>query len=294
MRKTGILVVAALAVCLLAGLGCSNKVSIEQGQAKIRELSDRGVPERQLSTLKMYLTQMETAKKIGNSQQFSLYQDSLTTALIEFENSISGLLESAGPFMDSVMRSADAKIAELKGLHLEEAQKARKPVDSIKQIESQKLDARSRVETFGLLVDTLVMQQKVADSLRSQFVGIWIMEQEPADSRFKMIERTEIHMRPDGSLFIMEAKRGQVSEDAKEDWMFETRGKWDLMGDVAYHYIEREKRVRQIFEGIDPQTGKWRKQTQPSYDSAVTKGTKDRYVAWDALNKDYKRFPIRR
>jgi hypothetical protein len=292
MKKTGVLVAAVLAVCLSVGLGCSNKVSVEQGRAKIQELSARGVPERQMSSLKMYLFQMETAQKTGNSKQFRLYQDSLTTALGVFESQISELLESAGPFMDSVMRVSDERIAEFQGLHLEAAQRARGPVDSIRRIESQKLDARNRVETFGLLVDTLAIQQRLADSLRGEFVGIWVMEREPEDARFKMVERTEIHMRPDGSLFIMEAKRGQISEDAKEDWMFESRGSWDLMGDVAYHYINRERRVRQVFEGMDPQTGRWRRQAQPPYDSAVTKGTKDRYLAWEALNKDYKRFPI--
>jgi hypothetical protein len=138
------------------------------------------------------------------------------------------------------------------------------------------------------------MQQKLADSLRKEFVGIWVMEQESPDKRYNVVERKEIHMRPDGSLYIMEGKKGKISDDAMEDWLFESRGMWDVMGDVAHHYITREKRVRQIFEGTDPNTGKRRRESQPPYDSAVAKGSKDAFASWDALNKDYKRFPIRK
>jgi len=290
--RGGALFAAAVAAAL--AVGCSSKVSLEDGKAKVAELAAKGVPEREMSDIKMYLFQMETAKKTGNGGQFRVYQDSLTRALGGFEAKMSALLEGAGPYMDSVMRACDEKIAGLKGLHLTAAQKSRAPVDSLMKIESRKLDARGRLQDFALEVDTLVVQQRVADSLRGEFVGIWIMEQEPADSRFKMVERTEIHMKPDGSLYIMEGKKGQVSEDAKEDWLFESRGTWDVMGDVAYHYLTKEKRVRQIFEGVDPKTGSWRKQAQPPYDSTLAKGVKDRYVAYDELKKDYKRFPIKK
>ena len=288
----GALFAAAFAAAL--AVGCGSKVSLEDGKAKVAELAAMGVPEREMSDINMYLFQMATAKKTGNSGQFKLYQDSLTRALGDFESKMDAILETAGPLMDSLMRASDEKIAGLKGLHLEAARKSRAPVDSLMKIESQKLYAKGRAQDFALYVDTLVIQQRLADSLRGQFVGIWVMEREPADSRFKMVERTEIHMRPDGSLYIMEGKKGQIDQDAREDWLFESRGTWDVMGDVAYHYLTREKRVRQIFEGIDPQTGARRKQSQPPYDSTLAKGTKDRYVAWDELNKDYKRFPIKK
>ena len=293
MRKTVLLLTAALAVCLSLGLGCSKKVSIEEGKARIKELATHGVPERYMSNLKIYISQMETAKRIGNGNQFRTYQDSLTAALAEFEAKMAELLNESGPYMDSLMKTSDEKIAGLRGLHLEAAQKGRAAVEALMQTESEKLRARNRLEAFALDVDTLVIQQRVADSLRDRYIGIWIMEREAADPRFKLVERTEIHMRPDGSLFIMEGKRGNISENAKEDWMFESSGTWDLMGDVAHHYITKEKRIRQIFEGIDPATGKWRKETQPPYDSTVAKGTKDRFASWSTLNEDFTRFPVR-
>jgi hypothetical protein len=289
-KATVLIVVAALAACVLAG--CSNKVTIEEGKAKIEELASKGVPEREMSSLRMYLFHMETAKRTGNSSQFRVYQDSLTRALSDFEGKMGAILEESGPFMDSLRGTFDERIALLKGLHLESVEKRVASLDSLKQIGSQKLLARNRLESFSLDLDTLVIMQRLADSLRGQFVGIWVMEMESPDPSQKVVERTEIHMRADGTLFIMEGKRSNTP-DFREDWLFESYGTWDLRGDVAHHYVTREKRVRQIFEAVDPQTGRWRREAQPPFDSTVAKGTKDRYADWAALNKDYQRFPIR-
>ena len=280
------------ALTIFAVMGCGSKVSVDEGKAKIEELAAKGVPEREMSSLKMYLFQMETAKKTGNSSVFRTYQDSLTRELGSFESKMNALFESAGPFIDSVKKVNDEKMLNLKGLHLSEAQKTAAVVDSIMQT-NQKLMARSRIEAFSLDLDTLVQQQKVADSLRPMFAGRWITESESADRQYKIVERTEIHMRNDGTLFIMEGRKGDTGPDSREHWEFNSTGTWDLLGDVAHHYITKEKRVRQEFQFRD-QSGKWNKKAEPPYDSTITKGAKDRYAAWESLNKDYKRFPIGR
>ena len=291
MRRVAVLVVAAMAACM--AVGCGSKVSVEEGKAKIEELASKGVPEREMSDLKMYLYQMETAKTTGNSSQFKTYQDSLTRALADFEGKMTAILEQAGPFMDSLRRACDDKIAPLKGLHLEAAEKGKGPVDSLMQIESQKMYARNRLVAWSLELDTLAAQQKLADSLRGEFVGKWIMEKASPDPKHKMVERKEIVMRANGTLSIMEGRKGQINDYESEDWLFESSGTWDVMGDVAYHYITKEKRVRQIFEGIDPQTGKRRKESQPPYDSTVAKGSRDNSWSWSELGKEgFHRFPI--
>ena len=290
MKK--VLFLAAALTIFTMITGCGSKVSVEEGKAKIAELAAKGVPDRQMSTLKMYLFQMETAKKTGNSSVFRTYQDSLTTALRAFDAEMSELLEKSGPFMDSLRRACTEKMAGLKGLHLKEAEKGAVVVDSLMKT-NQVLWARDRLESFSLDVDTLIMKQQLADSLRPRFVGRWITESESADRRFKLVERNEIHMRADGTLFIMEGKKGDTSEDSKEDWEFHTFGTWDLLGDVAHHFITREKRVRQTVQWRD-QSGKWNTKREAPYDSTVAKGSKDRFAGWEGLNKDYKRFPIGR
>jgi len=286
----GVCVLAVVALAGAVSVGCAKKVSVDEGKAKVAELASKGVPDREMSDIKMYIFQMETAQKTGNSSLFRLYQDSLTTALAEFETKMADILANAGPFMDSLKQACDAKVAQLKGLHLAEAEKGKKPVDSLMAIESQKLNARDRLISWSLDLDTLITQQKLADSLRGEFVGIWVMEKESPDKRYPRVERNEIHMKKDGTLFIMEGSKGKLSDVESEDWLIESYGTWDVLGDVAQHYITREKRVRQIFTGIDPKTGKPRTEKLPPYDSTVAKGKKDRFASWDALNKEYKRF----
>jgi hypothetical protein len=286
----GVFVLAVVALTAAVSAGCAKKVSLEEGRAKVQELASKGVPEREMSDIKMYLFQMETAQKTGQNYQFRMYQDSLTGALGAFEARMSEILNNAGPFMDSLRRVCDGKMALLNGLHLEAAEKGKKPVDSLMAVESQKLYARSRLEDWSLELDTLVTQQKLADSLRGELVGIWVMEKESPDKRYKRVERTEIHMRKDGTLFIMEGGKGKLDDYSSDDWLFESHGTWDVKGDEAQHYITREKLVRQIYTGIDPQTNKPRTEKKAPYDSTVAKGKKVKFIPWDELNKDYKRF----
>jgi len=286
----GVVVFAAVAIVAAVSAGCAKKVSVEEGRAKVQELASKGVPERDMSDIKIYLFNMETAQKTGNGSKFRIYQDSLTDALGAFEARMAEKLATAGPFMDSLRSVCDGKVAQLKGLHLEAAEKGKKVVDSLMGIESQKLYARSRLEDWSLDLDTLITRQKLADSLRGEFVGIWVMEKVSPDKRYNLVERNEIHMDKNGTLLIREGRKGTDDGISSDDWLFESSGTWDVMGDLAYHYITREKRIRQIFTGIDPQTNKQRTEKQPPYDSAVVKGKKDRVVAWDELNKEYKRF----
>jgi hypothetical protein len=291
MKKFIVLAIAALIVCV--SVGCAKKMSIEEGKAKIAELIAKGVPEREMTTLRMYLFQMETAQKIGNSSQFKIYQDSLTTALTAFEEEMNALLERAGPFMDSLRRACDDKIAQLKGMHLEEAEKGKGSIDSIMQIESKKLDARFQLESYSFQLDTLIMMQNAADSLRDQFAGTWGTEQEHKGDGNDVFEWTYITMNPNGTFLIEDGKKSRLNDGTRENWAFNKSGTWDLKGDVVYHFVTREKCLYNEYTGFDPQLGKQRTVKHPTYDSTFAKGKKFEYISWDALNKEYTRAPKR-
>ncbi len=291
MNKVLSLVTLSLVLVLFSG--CGSKVSIEQAKAKIDELAAKGVPESDMADLKLFLYQMETAKKTGSSGIYRLYQDSLTKALGDFEANMTSLLEKAGPAIDSLKKITDEKMAKLKGLHLKNAEPTKGIIDSLIK-NTQPLMARARLEKFDLELDTLIMQQNLADSVRKQIVGAWVLEKESPDPQFNVVERTEIVMKPDGSLFIMERKKGKTSESSIEDWEYRSTGTWDLMGDVAVHYITNEKRIRQNFQYVDQKTGKWKKESKPPYDSTYSNHAKDREVAYEELKRDFKKFPIKK
>lgn len=283
----------AVALVLLLSAGCSSKISVEEAKAKIEELAAKGVPEEDMQDVRMYLYQMETSKKSGNTGTFRNYQDSLHSALGSFETRMTKLLEESGPVIDSLKKVCEEKKTKLTGLHLKEAEPNVAKIDSLLNA-NQLLMARARLEKFNLDLDTLMMEQKTADSLREHFVGAWVMEKESEDKRYNVVERTEIHMRPDSTLYIMEKKKGKTSDNTIEDWEFRSTGTWDIKGDVAYHYINKEKCVRHHFHSRNPETGKWKKQSKEPYDSTITNGSKDRYAVYADLDKDFKKFPIRR
>ncbi|MFP4013627.1 MAG: hypothetical protein ACLFVQ_06045 [Chitinispirillaceae bacterium] len=283
----------AVALVLLLSAGCSSKISVEEAKAKIEELAAKGVPEEDMQDVRMYLYQMETSKKSGNTGTFRNYQDSLHSALGSFETRMTKLLEESGPVIDSLKKVCEEKKTKLTGLHLKEAEPNVAKIDSLLNA-NQLLMARARLEKFNLDLDTLIMEQKTADSLREHFVGAWVMEKESEDKRYNVVERTEIHMRPDSTLYIMEKKKGKTSDNTIEDWEFRSTGTWDIKGDVAYHYINKEKCVRHHFHSRNPETGKWKKQSKEPYDSTITNGSKDRYAVYADLDKDFKKFPIRR
>ncbi|MDR3011590.1 MAG: hypothetical protein LBU70_00030 [Chitinispirillales bacterium] len=287
IKKVVILLTTAAAVCALSisVTGCSDRVSVESGQARIDKLAAMGVPDSELRELRIHLARMK-----GGGATFKTTQASLTAALKELEERVAKLLEESGPFMDSLRKACNGKLTLLSGIHLDTAKAGQWSVDSLMQLEDQQLRARYRLETWSAWLDTLVVKQQVADSLRSRFIGIWIKELESPDPQEMIVERTEIHMRPDSTLFIMESKRANTPY-MREDWRFETMGTWDLLGDVALHYVTRERRVRQTFAAIDESTGRWRTETQDPFDSTVAKGTKDRFATWAALNAQYKHFP---
>ncbi|MDG5815067.1 hypothetical protein QA601_08260 [Chitinispirillales bacterium ANBcel5] len=271
---------------------CNKKITVEEARERIEGLVARGVPESEMSKIRMYLFNMESAKSTGNQGPYRRYRSSLDLALNEFEERMVVLLDESGPIIDSLKEVVEEKKGNLKGLHLEAADSLLAAFDSLVKT-NQLLLARTRLEQYNLKMDTLITMQNVADSLRNQFVGAWVMEKESPDRRFNVVERTEIHMRRDGTLYIMESKRGRTSESTREDWEFRSTGTWDLKGDIAYHYIENEKRIRQNFHTLDPQTGRWRKESKPAYDSTFTDGSRDRYAAYSALKEDYRKFPIR-
>ncbi|MFP4164077.1 MAG: hypothetical protein ACLFQB_09605 [Chitinispirillaceae bacterium] len=291
MKKTCFLSVTALVLLLSAG--CSSKISIEEAKAKIQKLADKGVPEEEMQDVRMFLHQMESAKKTGNTGTFRTYQDSLDYALANFETKMTKILQESGPIVDSLKKVTEEKMGKLKRLHLESAEPTAQKIDSLIKAK-QLLLARDRLEKFDGELDTLVKEQKTADSLWGDFVGCWVLEKESPDKKFNVVERTEIHMRPDSSLFIVEKKKGKTSENTRDDWEFRSTGTWDVKGDVAHHHIEKEKCVRQKFWSRNPETGKWKKQIKPPYDSTVSDGSKDRYAVYEDLKEDFKKFPVRR
>ena len=61
----------------------------------------------------------------------------------------------------------------------------------------------------------------------------------------KALEKKIFTFNKDGSAKFVESKKGQSSPALKEDWEFNSWGRWELIGDTVYLSVNRFKAVRQ-------------------------------------------------
>ena len=134
---------------------------------------------------------------------------------------------------------------------------------------------------------SLLEQEEHAAKFTKALIGTWVGEREPGGG-FKAVERKEFRFQNDGTVSINEKMKGQTDPYLKEDWQFLSWGTWKIKGDTAFINITREKCARQIF--WNKKDGKWEKKVQPTYDSTITGGIKDRYMTWEFMQEELKKF----
>ncbi len=274
---------------LFTYMGCGpKKVTLEDAETRIEALRSQGVPEGEMSKIKVYLYQMKSSKKSGNTGIFRKFQDSMDVALVALEERMGNSLAASKPIIDSLSKLAAERKTNLKGRHLKTADSMIVIADSLAN-NNMPLQAKAKWEHIALLMDTLDQLQKEADSLRSKFVGTWVIEQEAVDKRYNAVRRKEITFRKDGTLRVLESKHGQSDAYLKEAWKFISNGKWDLFGDLALMSIEKEKCTRQEF-WKKTNSGKWKHDKLPTYDSTITDGRKDDAIYYKDLKEEYKWF----
>lgn len=275
---------------LFTYMGCgAKKVTLEDAETRIEALRTQGVPEGEMSRVKVYLYQMKSSKKAGNTGIFRKYQDSMDVALVALEEKMGSALTSVKPVIDSISKLASERKTKLSGRHLKTADSMIVIADSLSK-SNMPLQAKAKWEHIALLFDTLDTYQKLADSLRNKFVGTWVIEQEPIEKKYTAVRRKEITLRKDGSVRIKESKKGISNDYLKEDWEFLSKGKWDLFGDLALIDITGEKCPRQNF--WNKKGGKWVLDKMPTYDSTFTieDEHKDDAIYYKDLKEEYKWF----
>lgn len=277
---------------LFTYMGCGpKKVTLEDAEARIEALRSQGVPEGEMSKIKVYLYQMKSSKKSSNTGIFRKYQDSMDVALAALETKMGSSLAASKPIIDSLTKLAAERKTALKGRHLKTADSMIVIADSLAN-NNMPLQAKAKWEHIALLLDTLDVLQKEADSLRSKFVGTWVIEQEAIDSKkYNAVRRKEITLRKDGSLRIHEKKKGKSDDYLKEDWEFISKGKWELFGDLALLDITSEKCTRQNF-WKKQKNGTWKLDKLPTYDSTFASELerKDDAIYYKDLKEEYKWF----
>jgi len=226
--------------------------------------------------------------KAMNGAEASQKAKALSEELTRLEAWFQQALESTKPELKAARAAVDSQKAELTGLHLRAADSMLTRVDSLEDA-GRILQARATLAKVEAMLPALHESQKKATKLKGRVVGIWREVARPDAAGATSVEIRTYTFGKDGSLKTSEKKKGKSNVGLKEDWAFESWGTWDMKGDTVHMHIEREKCLRQIYETLVKKNGRerWERNAGPAYDSTITDGRKDQWIAYTDLDESF-------
>ena len=293
MKLLRFISVSCLTFLIVAGLTvhCGKKgPTIEE---RIKVLEEKGVPDSVLANVKVYLYQYETGKKMSNSGLVRTYKDSLKNGITIAEAWYEKAMTTNKPIVDQLRKSFVDRKATLSGLALKDADSLLKIADSL-IAKNWMVGARTKLESMDTVMGILVENEEKAKELRKKLIGTWkdvhtLHAPEESGMRFHARDIRVFKFCDDGSFYSSEERKGQTTPFLKEDWKFLSWGTFDLMGDTIYQFITREKCTKQIYTQKNVKLNKWESKKNPTYDSTITDGAKDRFITYSDLKLDFKK-----
>ncbi|MCX7727394.1 MAG: hypothetical protein N2053_11175, partial [Chitinispirillaceae bacterium] len=160
------------------------------------------------------------------------------------------------------------------------------------------IPALTKALELDTVMGVLLKNEAKAKEIRPKLIGTWKdvhvvkpPEDEEGGKKYKATDTRIFKFMKDGSFEGLEERHGQTTPYLKEDWKFLSWGKYDLMGDTIYIFINREKCAQQIFHQLNVKDNKWIKKEQPTYDSTFTtpRKDKDKFIVWSDLTLEFKK-----
>jgi hypothetical protein len=289
----GLVMIAACCVVasMIAGCGVSSK-KLDAAEQRIAALQQNGVPDSLLTEARVLLVQARTAKQLGNGIGAKSQYDSLEKLLLTAGTAHGITTEQLKPGVESMRKSiADRKLT-LTGAHLREADSLLAVLDAC----IAKKDWPQAKELAGMIdiaIISLHKNEATAKDVKPKIIGAWSSTEiiKNKEDKSNAVEKKSFTFGADGKIDLIEERTGQTNEAVKEDWKFESWGTFSLKGDTILMNITREKCMKQIFQNLKEKAGKkeWVKYVGPTYDSTITNGKKDRYMAFDYLKQNFKK-----
>lgn len=290
MKKRAFFSAVAIAV-VLTGCGVSKK-QIDSASERLDKLTSSGLPDSLLFTAKSDLFDAKQAIEEG---QGSLAKESYKRAIEAMENAedvlAKSLSEKKPQMVNKLASLKESSKAELTGMHLAVMDSV---IDTLGKLIDK--DWILEAEKDALLADSMLAslktQQEKANQLRTAIIGEWTFEKHITSTVDYTVDAKEhkiFTFHPDGKASFIEQKKGKSGHSLKEDWRFESYGKWDIKGDTIHVRTSRFACVKQNFEEEKNVDGKvvWEKANKPTYDSTITDGSQDRYVTYTSLMDDF-------
>jgi len=292
MNKTLVAGVAALSVIAMV-CGCApNKKAIERAGKRIEALKSKGVSDSALAEAVVMIYQAKGASERNENSLARQSYDASLKLIAEAEAKYSDKSKSVQTTFDSLMAAINSGKAGLKGVALTRLDSMVRKADSfgtIGWIIQQEQSLRATADQ----IPSLKFNSERAEEVRPRVPGTWVCSQvtkSEADKTVHAVEDKVFEFSPDKTIKLTEKKKGQSGARLKEDWEFVSTGTYDIFGDTIYLFINRFKVNRQNFEEkFTDEKGKesWKKRSEPTYDSAITDGSQDRYIAFSDLKLDF-------
>lgn len=278
-----------ISAAALSLIGCKSGPKLEEVQARVKALEEKGVPDSVISDIKVAIYNVVVGKQTNNSSLINKYSDSMAIGIEKAEKWYADAMTQNKPYIESHKKALLEKKSNLSGLHLKTADSLLAIVDSLVNV-NWLVQAKTKIDKLDSIMPTLLDNEKKAQETKKLVLGKWmdshIVQVEDAPYRAKSVR--SFNFGKDGKFESSEEMVGQTTPYMKEDWQFISWGEFDLRGDTIVMSISREKCPRQIFTQLNVKENKWTKNVKPSYDSTLTI-PKIETITFKTLKEDFKK-----
>jgi polyhydroxyalkanoate synthesis regulator phasin len=291
----------ALALTVVVGtafvlVGCGGGVSqkvIDDAQARLDQLKSKGVPPEKMTEARVFLDEAKRALEKNNKAPAKKAADSMKVYLEKVENYYKQEVATLGGKIDAARSTGLKAKEELTSFQARKIDSVVAVIDSFKRMDWL-LQASARADSLLKMIPFLKEDEAKAARLKKLVPGEWVYTEKAKsveDPKVNAITTKIFSFGSDGKIHLTEKKFGQSSPTFKEDWLFESWGTYGYKGDTVMLEIKRFAAKKQMFTRMHIIDGKpvWKDEPGPTYDSAITDGSQDRYVTYQDLKDDFKK-----
>ncbi len=278
---------AGAVVCAALVSGCGiNGEKLDQAEAKIDSLMQKGVPDSILTDAKVQLMQARTGLRTGNTALAGQNADSMYKVIAAADAWHAESQAKLGPVVRSRREALNEAVAGLSGPQKAVADSLLGAIDAM-VAQTWVAQANKALDEFDTTLAQLQKDEERMAEVQKKVPGVWGEQAVTPDRNLNAVRTKRFVFGADGSIMLDEQMRGKSGPELKEDWKYLSWGTWSTKGDTVFINIAREKRVKQVFENLI--NGKWVKRTEPPYDSTITDHSKDIFVTFSYMEENMKK-----
>ncbi len=270
--------------------GGLSKKKILDVENRVKTLESKGVPDSITASIKVFLYNYQTAKKLGNGNEASKITDSIFQTLANAEKWYQDFISQNKSAIESKISSFQSQKQNLTGLQLRTADSISKIIDSLVKADLL-IQANEKIKVAESILPDLLKQEQAARKVKPGLIGKWkdVHVVKAEEGNFKYTETTLYTFKSDGSFEGSEERKGQSTPFMKEDWQFLSWGTYDLKGDTVFLFVSREKCPRQTFTQLNAKENKWVENKKATYDSTISDNSKDKSIPFTYIKDNFKK-----